>query len=105
MMTSKFFLVFMINVCFSTSLGRVARDTNGDLFVIELEVKYPVTCGGWKICNDQFMNRVYLTIESAPIEVSFRISFTNGITSNVPLVFESLNQIIVKNTTTTTGEN
>ncbi len=92
---------FMMYICFSASTNGATSNTTGDVFVVEVEVNYPVTCGGVIICNNRFINAVYKTIESTPPEVSFHLSFTNGISSDLQLVFESLNQTINSNTSST----
>jgi hypothetical protein len=92
---------FMMYLCFSMSTDGDTSNTTGDLFVVELDVDYPLTCGTVKICNNHFITIVYRTIELSPPEVSFRLSFTSGITSNVQLVFESINETINTNTSST----
>jgi len=92
---------FMMYLCFSASTIGDTSNTTGDLFVVEVEVNYPLTCGNVKICNNHFINTVYRTIELSPPDVSFRLSFTSGITSNVQLVFESISETINANTSST----
>jgi len=97
----------MIYLCFSMSTDGDKSNTTGDLFVVELDVDYPLTCGTVKICNNHFIDTVYRTIELSPPDVSFRLSFTSGITSNVQLVFESISETINTNTSSisTTSKN
>jgi hypothetical protein len=92
---------FIMYICFSASTDGGTSNTTGDLFVVEVEVNYPVTCGGVIICKNRFINSVYKNIESTPTEVSFHLSFTNGISSDVQVAFESLNQTINANTSST----
>jgi hypothetical protein len=91
----------MMYLCFSASTDGGTSNTTGDMFVVELEVDYPLTCGTVKICNNHFINTVYRTIELSPPDVSFRLSFTSGITWNVQLVFESISETINANTSST----
>jgi hypothetical protein len=92
---------FMIYLCFSGLTVGNTSNTTGDLFVVEIEVNYPLRCGTVKICNNHFINTIYRTIELSPPDVSFRLSFTSGITSNVQLVFDSINEAINANTSST----
>ena len=82
-------------------------DRMNDIFVIELEVKYPYTCDGVKICNDRFIANIYKTIRRAPAKLTFRISFTSGVTSDLGFTFDILNPTVITTTaasTIATGE-
>lgn len=89
-------------ICFSVSDHDRLADTNGDLFIIECEVKYPLRCGGMKPCNDRFISVVFRTINSSPPELFLSISFTVGLTLNVELIFLSINGTIVTTPTNIT---
>ncbi len=102
-----FYLFSKLYLCFSASTDDDVNIKNGDLFVIELEIVYPPACDGMKVCDESFIARFYRIIVFASRQLYLRISFTNGITSNVLLVFELLNQIIISNSASTIaiGEN
>jgi len=88
-------------ICFSASTDGGTSNTTGDVLVVEVVVNYPVTCGGVITCKNRFINTVYKNIQSTPPEVSFHLSFTNGISLDVQVAFESLNQTINTNTSST----
>ncbi len=102
-----FNLFSKLYLCFNASTDDDVNTKNGDLFVFELEIVYPPACDGMKVCNESFIARFYRIVVFAWRQLYLRISFINGITSNVLLVFELLNQIIISNSASTIaiGEN
>ncbi|UJR11746.1 hypothetical protein I4U23_015927 [Adineta vaga] len=77
-------------------------DRNGDFFVIECEVIYPIGCGHMKMCNDRFSSVVFRNVKLSPSVQSFSISFTSGVTLNVGLTFLSINATYMTIPTTIT---
>ncbi|UJR11288.1 hypothetical protein I4U23_015469 [Adineta vaga] len=87
----------------TTSLDHITNHKTGDLFVIDLEIKYPTTCALFKMCNGRFVDRVFSTIRLGPPEFSFNISLVNGTTYSVKLTLYSINETYVTAITSTTA--